>query len=315
VGDVSGSSSRGIFLSYRREDTGPYARLLEYKLRERLPDAHVFMDLDSVAPAQDFTEVIRAALDSCAVLVALIGRQWVTIADEEGRRLDDADDWVRIEVKTALERAVLVIPVLVEGARPLRQQQLPAELHKLARLNALVLDYGRHYEDDAGLLINLIQGELAKTIVETESSVGGKVRDRAVRYNTLREKMPSSNQRTVLMADIVRELRNLLKEVPDFDVARYLSDADRGLRLAAYAYLMEHKAPEYRSQLVKVACAEDKPFGQYTGLEAILYQGQTAERLRDDDLSILSSLAQRLGPGEDRTQLINDIIALERSKP
>lgn len=311
---MPGSSSRGIFLSYRHEDAGAHARLLQHELRERIPDAHVFMDVVSIAPARDFTEVIRAALDSCAMLVALIGRQWATIADEEGRRLDHPDDWVRIEVKTALERGVLVIPVLVEGARPPRQQQMPAELQKLARLSALELNYGQYYDYDVGRLIDLIQEELAKTIVEPESSVEGQMRDLAVRYNTLREKMPSSNQRTVLMADIVRELRNLLREVPDFDVAKYLSNTDRGLRLAAYAYLMEHKAPQHRPQLVKVACAEDKPFGQYTGLEAIRYQGQTAERLRDDDLSILSSLAQRLGSGEDRTQLINDIIALERSK-
>lgn len=312
---MPGSSTQGIFLSYRHADSGAYARLLQHELRERIPDALVFMDVVSIAPARDFTEIIREALDSCAVLVALIGHQWATIADEEGRRrLDDPDDWVRFEVQTAFERGVLVIPVLVDGTTPLRQQQLPAELQKLARLSALNLNYGQYYEYDANRLLNLIQEELAKTLGEAESSVDGQVRELAVRYDTLRGKMPSSDQRTVLMADIVRELRNLLREVPDFDVAKYLSSTDRGLRLAAYAYLMEHKAPQHRRQLVRVVCAEDKPFGQYTGLEAIRYQGQTAERLRDDDLSMLSSLAQRIGPGEDRTQLVNDIIALERSK-
>ena len=312
---MPGLSSRGIFLSYRRADTGPYARLLQHELRERIPDALVFMDLDSIAPARDFAEVIREAVDSCAVLVALIGRQWATIADEEGRRrIDNPDDLVRFEVQAALERGVLVIPVLVDGAEPLRPQQLPAPLQKLARLNALELNYGRYYEFDAGRLLNLIQQELAGMTGEAGSSVTGHVRDLAVRYNTLRETMPSSDRRTVLMAAIVSELRDLLRDVPDFDVAKYLSSADRGLRLAAYGYLMEHKAPQYRPQLVRVVCSEDKPFGQYTGLEAIRYQGQTAERLRDDDLSMLSSLGQRLGPGEDRTQLVNDIIALERSK-
>ena len=126
--------------------------------------------------------------------------------------------------------------------------------------------------------------------------------------------MPSGDQRTVMMADIVRELRNLLRDVPDFDLTEYLSSTDRGLRLAAYAYLMEHKAVQRRPQLVRVAYAEDKPFGQYTALEAIRYQGQTAERLGDDELSLLSSLTERLGPSEDRTLLANDIIALERSK-
>src|SRR5437764_8868699 len=92
-GGVAGLSSRGIFLSYRREDTAPYARSLRSQLRGRIPDARIFLDLDSIEPGLDFAEVIRKALDSCTVLVALIGRQWTTLTDEEGRRrLDNPDD-------------------------------------------------------------------------------------------------------------------------------------------------------------------------------------------------------------------------------
>ncbi len=153
---MPGSSSQGIFLSYRREDAGPYARSLQRELSDRIPDARIFMDLDSIEPGLDFVEVIQGALDSCAVLVALIGRQWVTLTDEEGaRRLDNPDDYVRFEVKTALEHGVRVIPVLLDGAMPLRQQELPAELHKLARLNAAKLSYDR-YLDDVNRLLDTI---------------------------------------------------------------------------------------------------------------------------------------------------------------
>jgi hypothetical protein len=158
---VPRSSSQGIFLSYRRQDAAPYARLLKSELGKRIPDAQVFMDLDSIEAGVDFAEVIREAVDSCAVLVALIGRQWATLVDEEGnRRLDNPDDFVRFEVQTALERGVRVIPVLVDGVAPLRQQQLPSELQKLARLNAFELSYGR-YEYDADRLLGLIQRALA----------------------------------------------------------------------------------------------------------------------------------------------------------
>ena len=154
-------ASGGIFLSYRREDTGPYVRLLKGKLRERFPDVRVFMDLDSIEPGVDFTEAIRDAVDSCAVLVTLIGRQWASLADEQGRRrLDDPGDFVRFEIQAALERGVRVIPVLVDGATPLRSEQLPAELHKLARLNALELSHNR-YDYEMDRLLNLIQGVLA----------------------------------------------------------------------------------------------------------------------------------------------------------
>jgi hypothetical protein len=135
--------------------------LLQYQLRERFPGVRVFMDLDSIEAGLDFAEVIREAVDSCAVLVALIGRQWTTVADEQGRRrLDDPNDYVRFEVGTALERGVRVIPVLVDGARPLRPEQLPAELQKLARLNASELSY-RRYEYDASGLLELIERVLA----------------------------------------------------------------------------------------------------------------------------------------------------------
>ena len=154
-------ASRGIFLSYRRADAAPYARLMKSELRERFPDADVFMDLDSIEAGLDFAEVIREAVDSCAVLVALIGRQWATLADEQGgRRLDDPDDYVRFEIRAALERGVRVIPVLVDDARPLRREQLPAELRKLARLNALELSYGR-YEYDVTRLLDMIERVLA----------------------------------------------------------------------------------------------------------------------------------------------------------
>ena len=154
---MSGFSSRGIFLSYRREDAAPYARLLQYQLGEHVPNAPVFMDLDSIEPGLDFAEVIREAVGSCAVLVALIGRQWTTLADEKGhRRLDNPDDYVRFEVQTALERGVRVIPVLVDGARALRQEELPPELQKLARLNAFELSFSR-YQYDADRLVDLIR--------------------------------------------------------------------------------------------------------------------------------------------------------------
>jgi hypothetical protein len=63
VSDVPGSS-QGIFLSYRREDAAPYARLLQHELRERFPDAQVFMDLDSIEAGLPFAEVIQDAVDS-----------------------------------------------------------------------------------------------------------------------------------------------------------------------------------------------------------------------------------------------------------
>jgi len=148
VKDVPALRPRGIFISYRRADAGAYARLLQVELSERFPEARVFMDLDSIEAGLDFAEIIRDAVNSCHVMVVLIGRQWATLADEEGhRRLDDPDDYVRFEIRAALKRGVRAIPVLVDGAKPVRQQQLPPDLRKLARLNALEMSYDRYHYD------------------------------------------------------------------------------------------------------------------------------------------------------------------------
>jgi hypothetical protein len=147
---------------------------LQLQLSQLLPDARIFMDLDSIEGGLDFAEAIEEAVASCAVLVALIGRQWATLTYEDGaRRLDNPDDSVRFEVKTALERGVRVIPVLLDGARPLRQQELPVDLQKLALLTALKLSYDR-YQSDADRLVNLIQRVLAAAgeLAEAERKTG-----------------------------------------------------------------------------------------------------------------------------------------------
>lgn len=124
----------GIFLSYRREETAQVAGRLSDRLRERFGPERIFIDVESIGLGLDFTEVLTKALNSCDLLLALIGKQWLTVLDEEGkRRLDDENDYVRIEIETALRRNIRVIPILVDGATIPRKDQLPASLHALVR--------------------------------------------------------------------------------------------------------------------------------------------------------------------------------------
>jgi hypothetical protein len=89
-------------------------------------------------------------------MIALIGPRWLTITDEDGRRrLDDPDDYVRFEIRTGLQRCVRLIPVLVDGAKPLRQHDLPDDIQKLTRLNALKMSYD-HFEYDENRLTTTI---------------------------------------------------------------------------------------------------------------------------------------------------------------
>jgi hypothetical protein len=156
------SSPPRILINYRRQDAAPYARLLQNALNERFPRARDFTDWDAIEPGMDFADVIREMVGSSAVLVNLIGPQWLTAADEQGRRrLDDPDDFVRMELQAAFERRVRVVPVLVDGAKLPRPQELPPELQELGRLNAFELSTAQ-YQYDADQLSDLIQQVLTK---------------------------------------------------------------------------------------------------------------------------------------------------------
>ena len=130
-----------IFISYRRQETAwPAGRLYDV-LVEHFPPEQVFKDVDNIDPGDDFVERITAAVSSCDVLLALIGREWLTITDETGqRRLDNPGDYVRLEIETALTRKIRVIPILVDDAGMPRANQLPATLVPLVRRNAVEIN-------------------------------------------------------------------------------------------------------------------------------------------------------------------------------
>src|SRR5215471_6711520 len=151
----------GIFVSYRRQESSGIAGRLYDRLADRFGDGQIFMDVDKIALGVDFTQVIARAVSSCAVLLAVIGPRWLTTTDERGRRrLDDPDDIVRLEIQTALERDVLVIPILVEGAVMPGRDDLPESLAGLARRNALLIRH-ESFRYDAGRLVAAIERVLA----------------------------------------------------------------------------------------------------------------------------------------------------------
>ena len=114
-----------IFISYRREETAYPAAWLFDRLEARFGEEQIFKDVDSIEPGEDFVERITTAVASCDVLLALIGEEWLTIANEGGRRLDDPKDFVRVEIEAALARDVRVVPVLVDDAVMPKADELP----------------------------------------------------------------------------------------------------------------------------------------------------------------------------------------------
>jgi formylglycine-generating enzyme required for sulfatase activity len=130
-----------IFISYRRSGSPKDANMIFDHLVKVFGAERVFMDVDGIDPGDDFVEVIERQLDTCTVLLALIGPDWLHAADERGqRKLDDDEDFVRVEIRTALDRKMRVIPLLLDGAGMPRKPDLPVDLHPLTRKQGLQVE-------------------------------------------------------------------------------------------------------------------------------------------------------------------------------
>jgi TIR domain/WD domain, G-beta repeat len=147
-----------IFISYRRDDSAGYAGRLFEHLTAHFGARNVFMDIDTIEPGEDFRKVIRNAVGTCDVVLVMIGKHWLKIADAQGqRRLDDPQDWVRAEIADALANPhIRVIPVLVRDAAMPDIQDLPEDIKELSWRNAIELSDNR-FQYDANQLIRVIE--------------------------------------------------------------------------------------------------------------------------------------------------------------
>jgi hypothetical protein len=130
-----------IFVSYRREDSAGWVGRLAADLSERFGADNVFQDLQSIGPGVDFLDAIEERLRQTDCVLAVIGPTWLTVPARGGggRRIDEPDDFVRLEIALALRSQLRVIPVLVGGAAMPLAGQLPEDLRALARRNAAEL--------------------------------------------------------------------------------------------------------------------------------------------------------------------------------
>jgi tetratricopeptide (TPR) repeat protein len=143
-----------VFVSYRRQDARHVAGRLADRLVERF---QVFMDMDTIEPGTDFTDVIRQAVEDCDVFLSVIGAQWMSVTGDQGQpRLKDAGDWVVAETVAALLRNVPVIPVLVDGAVMPARSELPPELAPLASRQAMTIRH-ESFSSDVNRLIAAIE--------------------------------------------------------------------------------------------------------------------------------------------------------------
>src|SRR3982751_1717097 len=142
-----------IAISYRRDDSSPATGRLYDRLQTHFGKANVFMDFDSIPAGVDFRQQIAQAIDRTQVVIAVIGPRWLGERSGISRRIDELDDFVRLEIARALGRGIPVIPLLAGGAVMPGADSLPPDIRELAFRHALPLDSGIDFHNHADRII------------------------------------------------------------------------------------------------------------------------------------------------------------------
>jgi hypothetical protein len=154
---VTGAVLHSIFISYRRDDSEGEAGRLSDDLGEIFQEDSIFMDVNAIQPGRDFRKAIDESIHKCSVLLAILGPSWLDSKNASGhRRLDDESDFLRLELVSALQRDIPVIPVLIRGTKMPRADQLPGDLKELAFRNAVELTHAR-WKSDLQVLVRALR--------------------------------------------------------------------------------------------------------------------------------------------------------------
>src|SRR4029077_14884876 len=143
-----------IAISYRREDSLPIAGRLYDRLQAKFGKQNVFMDFDSIRPGLDFREQIKQTIEGANLVIAMIGPHWAGEQPNASRRIDDPDDFVRLEIAYALKCGIPVIPVLINNTPLPKRENLPPDIEGLVFRHALPLDSGLDFHQHTDRLIS-----------------------------------------------------------------------------------------------------------------------------------------------------------------
>lgn len=224
--------ARQIFISYRRDDEPGMATALYYHLERKFSAQSLFMDVEGgIAPGHDFVRVLDQQVAQCDIMLVMVGRNWLTATDSQNRRrLDNPDDFVRIEIESALRLGKLVIPVLINRIEMPHASELPDSLKPFARRQAVRLTQERFRSDAQGLEAVI---ERALFDVRTAQIAAANEVDRKEEEAAQRRRQDVESQRLVGEASIQR--REMMEteagedqhQVPAIDAENETTDRGR----------------------------------------------------------------------------------------
>jgi hypothetical protein len=154
--------AKRIFISYRREDTGAAAGRVYDRLSRLLPRSNLFFDVSTIGGGENFVQRIEAEIGRSDAALVFIGNDWLEPAPKSGQaRIWEDGDYVRAELKAALARPMLLVPVLVAGARMPEPEQLPEDIRAITLNNALPLRH-ESFDADTESIVAAVLGLAAK---------------------------------------------------------------------------------------------------------------------------------------------------------
>jgi TIR domain len=151
-----------LCLSYRREDSAAIAGRIRDRLVAHYGADAVFMDIDDIPIGVDFKKHIDGVLRQSDILLAVVGPKWLGTEVTGLARIHRKGDPVRVEVQTALQAPIPVIPVLVDGAKMPGETDVPKSLKEFAVRNAAEVESGRDFSVHMDRLIRSIDRILAE---------------------------------------------------------------------------------------------------------------------------------------------------------
>jgi pterin-4a-carbinolamine dehydratase len=200
-----------IFISYRRLDSAIFSQWLAVQLNAAYGQDSVFIDTQNVRTADVWAEQIKQRLESASLVLAVIGKGWLSIADDFGRRrIDLPDDWVRQEIESSLKSGKKMLPLLVEGATLPATEALPPSIARLLDIQAFSMD------------LEAMQRDMTDLVKQVGSLIGRAPISPEIVYPPALLKIDSLGEQS---------LRDLEKRLPTWKIVSHTSEIGRKTEL------------------------------------------------------------------------------------
>ncbi len=160
--------AKKIFISYRREDTdASCGRLYDY-LKQSIDKEALFKDVIDIKTGSNIEEEINYYLNKSDIFFIIIGRNFTKLKSNNGKkRIFEDEDWVRLEISTAISLKKKIFPILVDNAKMPKKSELPKDLQELTNINSIGLRHD-YWENDISIMLNSIENKIKPSINEIE---------------------------------------------------------------------------------------------------------------------------------------------------